>query len=240
MSGDGDVIAADPSLHVADPCSPGLHAAVWIVQAYVAGHNLEVPIYVDGAGSDLAGTASYTLHACFSAPGANSGMRLKVLAIGLSAGILRSPAAKGQFVWRALVTPYGADEAPLASGTTEVQTIVMLPQVLTLAATFDTKRHVVTLSGSLTAAGRPRSDTMVRFWASTDAKFSRTTSFGSALTNKQGRFTFTKALKKTSWFDAYVRTYFFDGCHPALGAAPCTLETISSPPDAFRKVGVRA
>jgi hypothetical protein len=240
VSGEGEVIAADPSLHVADPCSPGLHAAVWIVQAYVAGHNLEVPVYVDGAGSDLVGTASYTLHACFLAPGANSGMRLQVLAIGLTAGILRSPAAKGQFVWRALVTPYGADEVPLASGTTEVQTIVMLPQLLTLVAKFDAKRQVVTLSGSLTAVGRPRADTMVHFGASTDAKFTQTTSFGSARTNKQGRFTFTKRLKKTSWFDAYVRTYYFDGCHPALGAAPCTLETISPPADAFGKAGVRA
>jgi hypothetical protein len=200
---------------MADLCSPGLHAAVWIIQAYVAGHDVEVPVYVDGTGSDLAGVASYTLHACFSGPGANSGMRLRELAVGLNQGILKSPAAKGEYVWRALVTPYGADEVPLASGTSEVQTLVVLPQVLTLAARFDAKRRVVTLSGSLMAGGRPRSDTIVRFWTGTDAKFSHSASFGFTRTDARGRFTFTKALKKTSWFDAFVRSYIYEGCHPA-------------------------
>jgi hypothetical protein len=239
VSGVGDLIAADRSLHVADLCSPGLHAAVWIIQAYVAGHDIEVPVYVDGTGSDLAGVASYTLHACFSEPGANSGMRLTELAVGLNKGLLKSPIAKGEYVWRALVTPYGADEVPLTSGTSEVQTLVVLPQVLTLAARFDAKRRVVTLSGSLTAGGRARSDTIIRFWAATDAKFSHSASFGFTRTDARGRFTFTKALKQTAWFDAYVRSYLYEGCHPALGAAPCVLETISPPPDAYRKVVVR-
>ncbi len=237
--GNADVVVADPSLHVGDPCAPGLHLAVWLVQFYAGGHNLEIPIYVDGANADLASKAAYTLRSCMPAPDSIGGLRVTELALGLDHNVLTTPAAKGIYVWRALVTPYGADGVPSDSGTTEVQAMVPLPQVLKLASHYDAKRHVAVLSGSITAAGIPRPDVMVHVWAFGDAKLTHVSVFGTAKTNAVGRFTLTKTLKKTTWFAAYVNAYLNDGCDAALGAAPCTLETISSPPDAFAKVAVK-
>jgi hypothetical protein len=237
--GDGDLIVGDPSLHLADPCAPGLHAAVWRLQAYLGGHNIEVPIYVDGTGPDLAGIASYTLSACFPAPSENGGLRLNRLGIGLSKGTLSSPLTQGQFIWRALVAPYGGDELTNASGTTEVQTIVELPKVLTLASRFDAKRHVATLSGSLRAAGGARPDTLVRFMGANNPRFTHAASLGSTRTDAHGRFTFRKELTKTTWVVAYVETSFVDGCDLAVGTAPCTLETMGGPAPVVRKVRVQ-
>jgi hypothetical protein len=220
--GDADVVVADPSLHVGDPCAPGLHLAVWLVQFYAGGHNLEIPIYVDGANADLASKAAYTLRSCMPTPDALGGLRVTELALGLDHNVFTTPVAKGLYVWRALVTPYGP-----------------LPQVLKLASHYDAKRHVAVLSGSITAAGIPRPYVMVHLWSFSDAKFTHGSVFGSARTNALGRFTLTKALKKTAWFDAYINPYLNDGCDEALGAAPCTLETISSPPDAVSKVLVK-
>ena len=239
VSGDGDVIVGDRSLYLADPCSPGLHAAVWRLQAYLGGHNVEVPIYVDATGPDLAAIASYTLSACFPAPSANGGMRLNGLGIGLTKGTLTNPLTRGQFIWRALVAPYGGGELPNPSGTTEVQTIVELPKVLTLASRFDAKRHVATLSGSLRAAGGARSDTLVRFMGANNARFTHAASLGSTRTDARGHFTFRKALKKTTWVVAYVQTYLVDGCDLAVGTAPCTLETMGGPAPVVRKVRVQ-
>lgn len=234
-----DIVVSDPSLHVGDACAPGLHLAVWLVQFSAGGHNLEIPIYVDGASAELADKAAYTLRSCIPSPDALGGLRVTELGLGLDRNLLTTPTHKGVYVWRALVTPYGSDGAPSASATTEVQTMVPLPQVLKLASRYDAKRHVAVLSGSVTAAGVPRPGVLVRLLSSTDAKFTHVFSLGATQTNALGRFTLTKALKRTTWVDAYVNPYINYGCDAALGVAPCTLETISAPPDAVSKVVVR-
>ena len=234
-----DVVVSDPSLHVGDACAPGLHLAVWLMQFYAGGHNLEIPIYVDGASAELAGKAAYTVRSCIPAPNALGGLRVTTLDLGIDRNVLTTPAAKGVYIWRALVTPYGSDGAPNAAATTEVQTMVPLPQVLKIASRYNAKRGVAVFSGSIMAAGVGRPGILVRLLSSTDSKFTHVSSLGTAQTNAAGRFTLTKALKRTTWIDAFVTPYINDGCDAALGPAPCTLETISAPPDVLTKVTVR-
>src|SRR5436305_4534802 len=44
---EGTVVADDPANHTADPCAPGSHFAVWILNLSIAGNVIAVPIYVD-------------------------------------------------------------------------------------------------------------------------------------------------------------------------------------------------
>jgi hypothetical protein len=165
------------------------------------------------------------------------GLRLHELQLDLQK--VTNPAAADAYLWHVLVTPFGADGTAAAGSTIELQTVVPLPQTVAVAARFDAKRHVVVLSGKVTAAGHPRRDVHVHFLASHDPGFSSSTSFGFATTDKNGHFSLTRRLTKTTYFDAYVNQYIYDTCDRVVSSAPCTSETISPPPDAWMKVSVR-
>ena len=235
--GTGKVVVDDPANYLAQTCAPGAHAAVWVLKISAGGQEVDIPVYVDPAGPDVSRMASYTLQACFTAPTAGS-LRLGELDVDLTSGIT-NPSATASHLWRALVTPFGADGTPSLGGTTELQAAVPLPQRLTLAARYDATRHVVVLSGTVKAAGRARSGVKVHFLSSPKPTFASVKSFGTAKVDKVGHFTLTHKLTATTYFVAYMNQYYAAGCQAVIGPAPCTTATVGPPPPAVARAVVK-
>jgi hypothetical protein len=229
VTGSGKLVVADPSTGAGPTCAAGSHAAVWAIAVYIAGQAQVIPVYVDPAGPEDSDVVSYTLQSCFAAPSAAAGLELSEVDLSLKS-MLTNPGATGMYVWRALVTPFAGD-APDTGATTEVQTLVPLPHRISLRARYDTRRHVMVLSGSVMAGGDPRRGVNVHFAVSSTSDFAQYSDWGTARTDNRGRFTFHHALRRTVYVAAYLNSYFSGICDPALGTAPCTRETVSPPPD---------
>jgi hypothetical protein len=233
VKGTGSLVVDNPANYLNQTCAPGTHAAVWVLKVSAGGSETDIPVFVDPAGSDISRAVSYTLQACFANPATGSGLRLGDLDVDLTSGITNA-SATNMHLWRALVTPFGADGTPSLTATTELQAFVPLPQHLTLAALFVRKTHTVVLSGRVTAAGGSRPAQNVHFVASPTSRFAKVRSFGTAQTDARGHFTLKRKLTATTYFDAYMNIYGID-CTAAIGTAPCTTATLSPPPDAFAR-----
>jgi hypothetical protein len=157
----GAVRADDPTRHVANPCSPGAHAAVWVMALEAAGRTLMVPIYVDPvtAGPEAA-FARLRMIVCLPPPdvpesqgGAAFGAKLLTAALTLR-GVFTAPTS-GQHVWPGIFTPYVAGGGQVnAPGTVEARAVVRVPSVLTLNGRItNRRRRILLLSGALTEGG---------------------------------------------------------------------------------------
>ncbi len=232
------VTADDPARHTADACAPGTHAGVWLLSATVGGRGLVIPIYVDPATADVAPKAAYSLKLCLDAATA-AGFVFEEVDIDLPQ-VLTNPSTATAYVWRALLTPYGAGEVPDAARTVEAQSLVPLPHRLTLGARYDAKKHTVTLSGVTTIAGGiPAAGFDVGIASSTSSKFSSVKLFANAKTDKRGRYTVTKPLRQTTYFFSFISFYLIAQCDPTLGSAPCVSETLAPPSGAIAVAKVK-
>lgn len=230
ISADGQIIADNPATHTADACSPGTHAAVWILRVTVSGTTINVPVYVDAPppGTDpLAGTSPFRFTFCFSSPyvaapvGAPFGAKIINAVLQLNQGMLTAPAAQGSYVWRAVVTPYTVGSATTnVAGTVEARGIVDLPDLLSLTVKVtNKKKRMVRVTGLLKAGAFPLVGATVSLTGSVKAK-KKTGSSGSALFSlrfkKKGTYTF----KLTTTVPAYDVTS--DGCKtPTAPTLPC-------------------
>jgi hypothetical protein len=233
----GKAFVDNPANYLTQTCAPGTHVAVWVLKLTVVGQEVDVPIYVDPATPDISSMASYTLTACFANPTTLQGLQVGEADVDLTQG-MTNPSATGSHLWRALVTPFDATGNPSATGTTELQAIVPLPQHLTVTTRYVKKTHTVVIAGSVLAAGHARVGVNVRFVSSPDASFSKLKTFGVARTNSKGHFSFSHRLTKTTYFGAYMNPYYAASCLATLGPAPCSTATISPPPPAFARVRV--
>jgi hypothetical protein len=108
----GTVKADNPANHVSNPCSPGMHEAVWILEFSLLGNAFRLPMYVDRVTTGPeAAYASARIEVCFPSPylpppqGAPSGASLLAAAFDVR-GVFRSPNARGTYGWNAIFTPY--------------------------------------------------------------------------------------------------------------------------------------
>ena len=216
------LVADDPSKHAADPCAPGTHAAVWIAAATLGNQPAPLTFYVDPAPAPLAAHAAYVVQACFDAPAA-SGRELASLRLDLR-GVLTTPQASGRYLWRVLLTPYGANDATASEPAAEAQALLPLPYRLTVRARYDKAHRRVTFTGTAVAGRSADADTPVQILVVTPKGF---TAFGVTRTNGAGRFAFSRHLVKTTRFALLAGDAAFSDCEPTLGPVPCTLETLS-------------
>lgn len=238
VKGTGSLVVDDPANFLAQTCAPGAHAAVWIAKVSAAGVETDLPVFVDPAGPDIARAAAYTLQVCFANPVVGNGLRLRDLDLDLTAGITNASTSR-LHLWRAVVTPFGADGTPALGGMSELQAFVPLPQRIALAARYDRVSRTVVLSGTVHAAGGTRPRQNVHFVASPTAGFAKVKSFGTARTDGKGRFRLERKLAATTYFDAYMNIYYARACDPVIGTAPCATATLSPPPDAFAHAVVK-
>jgi hypothetical protein len=131
---EGTVRADAPANHVNNPCSPGMHEAVWVLQFTLLGNTFRLPMYVDRVTSGPeAAYASARIQVCFPSPyvpppqGSQSGASLVVAAFGVR-GVFRSPANRGAYPWNAVFIPYTPGTAtPNPTNTAQSTAIVRLP-----------------------------------------------------------------------------------------------------------------
>src|SRR5207253_2775912 len=110
---------------------------------------IDVPVYIVPTTGAETALGAAKLQLCLSDPYDNAGAArapfgVKIInaKLTLNAGIINPPTAAGSYLFRALVTPWNpATPAPDAAHTVEVQSIVSLPQALSLKATVKTIRH---------------------------------------------------------------------------------------------------
>jgi hypothetical protein len=245
---DGKVVADDPARFAADPtaqaCAPGAHAAAWTLSLGAGVDAQQVHLFVDPATGNDATFASYVIQGCFASPdvpasagGAPAAAKFLALRVDLPR-VFSNPSGRGSYTWRALVMPYVAGTSTQSpGGAVELHSIVALPQTLTLVAKYDAKRHRVTVGGRLTSAGAGRAGTRVHLYSGTNPK-GNLIAFAVVKTKKDGSFSVTRSISKTTYFGAQV-LFSVQSCTGAtIGPASCVQESLAPPPLAFAKAVV--
>jgi hypothetical protein len=221
ISADGTVVTDDPAKYVANTCSPGTHAAVWLLHVTVSGQTLDVPVYVDATSGAEAALGMAKLVLCLSNPyeqavpptsRAPFGVKLIDAKLTLAAGVLTNPSAAGAYLWRSIITPWTVNGAtPNAAGTMEAQSIVNLPVTAPFTGKVRTVLHrktvggktrvVVTnsvvLAGKLLESGQGVGGAKVTFFANGKTA-------GTATTNASGSFSKVMTLPRKTAFRASV------------------------------------
>jgi hypothetical protein len=131
---EGPVRVDNPANHVNNPCSPGTHEAVWVLEFSLLGNAFRLPMYVDRVTSGPeAAYASARIQVCFPSPyvpppqGSASGASLIVAAFSVR-GVFRSPTSRGTHPWNAVFVPYTpGTAAPNPTNSAQSTAFVRLP-----------------------------------------------------------------------------------------------------------------
>jgi hypothetical protein len=140
----GDVVSANPTLYQNNDCSPGLHAAVWLVSMTPLFLNvtIRIPIYVDPAPAGRQSYASYVLKTCMPSPylpypgGAIFGSRM--LDLFLYLGNFQHA---GDSRWTTVVTPFMSSGGTNPQGAAEAQAVVSQGSISKLSVKLKAKKH---------------------------------------------------------------------------------------------------
>jgi len=234
---EGDIVAA--ALPVVSPCAVGVPSAVWTMRLAVLGQLVDVPIFVSTAGSDAPPGSALRLDVCAPALAGAGGGVLPIAAMKLSLPGLELPQKHGVYVWHAVVTPTAPDRrTELPNRAYELRAVIPVPHSLTLAGRYDAAKHVAVLHGRLSAAGvalpnvKVSITRLVRLVTPGGVVF-HDSSAGTARTSKNGTFTFSTHVAKTTGFVAYTRDTVGSCEAPAFapgGCATATTAGLSSDP----------
>jgi len=217
----GSTTVSDPSTFAANPlaqsCAPGTHTATWSLSLE---DSTSVPIAVDAIGG------SYRITLCLNALQHPGGKPVDVYFE--PNGVFRNPSAPRIYWWSAVVTPADASGVSNPAAAFEVQGGEPIPEPLTLRATWDARRHVLTARGVLAGGGAPRSAIHVHLFAGSTTNRDNMKEIGVATTNKSGAYVFTQhRAKKPAYLFGHVRFYIYDQCLQASSApAGCVSRTV--------------
>ena len=230
---EGTVTARDPAQYVSNPCSPGLHQAVWLIESTLAGNPLQIPVYVDRTQSGPeANFASLRIRICLASPyipppqGAAAGASLIVAAFSVQ-GVFSNPPTRGSYPWNALFVPYAPGTASLNPGNAAQSTsYTRLPVQLAVKAkkVKRGKRRYARVTACLTEAGQGVRGVRVNILAGRTARrtsrvaFGRTNSRGCVTKLVRLRFKVTFVRASSAIPDRDVTAS--PGCTPPLSVAP--------------------
>lgn len=229
----GTVTARDPAAYVSNPCSPGLHEAVWTIDTSLAGTALSIPMYVDRitTGAETA-FASARMRICLASPyvpppqGAASGASLIVAAFSVQ-GVFSNPNTRGSYPWNGLFIPYTVGAATLNPGNAAQSTsYTRLPVQLAVTAkkVKQGKRTFARVTACLSEAGQRVRGVRVNILAGRTAR--RTGRVARPRTNSRGCATVLVRMRyKVMFFRASASIPERDvtaspGCAPPLSVAP--------------------
>jgi len=199
IQADGQILAADPAANVNNACAPGMHTAVWVLRVTVSGQTINVPVYIDApapASDPLGVGAPLRMIMCFSSPyvgtevgGAPFGAKIINAELKMNQGTLVTPAARGSYVWRTVVTPYNVGGAlPNAASTVEARALVRTPTTVSITTKVtNKKKRIVRVTGLVRSGGSNVSGATVRLTGSAKK---------SARSNARGTVTFLVKFKK--------------------------------------------
>jgi hypothetical protein len=216
IQADGTVLVDDPAKYASNTCAPGAHAAVWLLHVIVSGQTIDVPVYLDPTtGVEQAlGVAKLVL--CLAdpydtAPATNRapfGVKLINAKLLLNSGVITNPSTAGTFLWRSTITPWNptAFAADLAK-TIEAQSLVTVPDTLSLKATVKTVRHKkgkkTTVTNSVLLSGKLLENLQAVQGASVTI-LAGGKKIGTTTTNASGAFSRQAGLTKKTTFQAKV------------------------------------
>jgi hypothetical protein len=136
----GTVKTDNPANYLSNPCSPGMHEAVWVLEFSLLGTPYRLPMYVDRVTTGPeAAYASARIQICFPSPyvpqqqgGSPAGMSLVVAAFSVGT-VFRNPVARGTYAWNSLLTPFTPGTAtPGLANAVQSTSLVRLPVQLAL------------------------------------------------------------------------------------------------------------
>lgn len=229
---EGTVTARDPAQYVSNPCSPGTHEAVWLIESTLAGQPLQIPMYVDRvtAGPEAA-FASARIRICLASPyvappqGAAAGASLIVAAFSVQ-GVFTNPGTRGSYPWNGLFIPYTVGTASLnPANAAQSTSYTRLPVQLAVTAKKlkRGKKRFARVTGCVREAGQGVRGVNVNFFAGKTAR--KTTRVKRARTNSRGCATVLVPLRfKVTFFRASTAIPDRDvtaspGCTPPLSVA---------------------
>jgi hypothetical protein len=201
----GRILVADPAAVAASVTlctgSP-THSALWVLVLTAAGQELRVPVAVDQTAGPTAAFASHVLTICLpnpniptSAGGAAFGAKLILAQLNIRS-VFRTPANNGDYVWRAVATPWpNGPGAPVAVNTREARGHILLPAASTVSAKVGKKvrgARTVTISGTARENTSGLSGASVRITVGRTTKTVRTSATGAYRATfrlKKGRYT---------------------------------------------------
>jgi hypothetical protein len=233
---EGTVTVDNPANHVSNPCFPGVHEAVWILEFSLSGNPVRLPMYVDRitAGPEAA-YASARMRICFPSPyvpppqGAPSGASLVVAAFSVRS-VFTNPGTRGSYPWNGVFVPYTPGTAvPNEANAAQSTSFVRLPTQLALTARRQRrgKRTFAVVTACLTEAGTGIRGVRVNILGGSTARRARRVAFGR--TNARGCITRRIRVR--------IRVMFFrassevperqaPGCVPTIGPR-CTQPSIA-------------
>jgi hypothetical protein len=240
----GTVNTDNPATHTADACSPGTHAAVWILNLSVAGETLPVPMYVDPTTGAEAALGAYKLVICLPPPDVPVGTpgRAAFGAQLLDAqftvnNIFATPSGGGLLRWESLFTPYNAGKGTVnAVGTFEARAFVPLPVGLSLGVKYVKKTKSYTLKGKLSEGGLPVAGSTVSILRGASA--TKLATVKSATTAADGSWSAKGKLSAKATKPVYFKVtasakesdYTAQGCQnplaPTIAPAGCVSATL--------------
>lgn len=243
---EGTVKADNPANYVSNPCAPGAHEAVWVIEGTLAGSQIRIPMYVDRVTSGPeAAFASARIRLCLPSPyippsqgGAASGASVIAAAFSVD-GVFNNPTVRGSFPWQSVFVPYtvgtGTPNPPNAA---QSASIVRMPVQLALTSkkVKRGKKRFVRLTACVSEAGQRVRGIRVSFRAGPSA--TRTARVRRVVTNARGCATVLVQLRRkvtffratgpgvANQFDIPFRDVTSQGCNPTL-APRCTAVTLS-------------
>jgi hypothetical protein len=216
IQADGTVLVDDPAKYTSNTCAPGTHAAVWLLHVTVSGQTIDVPVYLDPTTGTEQALGAAKLVLCLSDPydtapaaiRAPFGVKLINAKLVLNSGVITNPSSAGTFLWRTIITPWNpATPAPDAAKTIEAQSVVTIPDTLSLKATVKTVRHKhgkkTTVTNSVLLSGKLLENLQGVQGASVTI-LAGGKKIGTTTTNASGTFSRQAGLNKKTTFQAKV------------------------------------
>lgn len=237
---EGEVKTDNPANYVSNPCSPGAHEAVWVLEFTLAGTLTRVPLYVDRVTTAPENAfASARIRTCLPSPyipppqGAASGASLIVAAFSVR-GVFTNPGTRGSYPWNGVFVPYTPGSAtPNMANAAQSTSFVRVPMRLTMTAKRQrirrTKRTFAVVTACVTEAGQGIRGITVQFrGAATAALANRLNAprLGTGRTNARGCVTKRFRVKKRF---LYVRALADVPARQAPGCQPTIVPRCSQP-----------
>ena len=242
----GAVLPITGTIQVADPAAvaaavtlctgSATHAAMWVLVLSASGQELRVPVAVDVAAGPVAAFASHLITICLPNPnipvasgGATFGAKLINAQLNIRS-VFGTPVASGDYVWRAVATPWpNGPGAPVAANTREARAHIMLPAAVTVNVSQARRKirgfRVVTVSGSAREATSALSGGTVRITVGNTVRTVRTAA--------NGNYRTTFRLRGGRRYTASVRLTVAQRSAPSacstagpLQPVPCATETL--------------
>jgi hypothetical protein len=233
----GPVKAEDPAGFVSNQCSPGVHEAVWTLNAALPGQPANpIPVYVDHTTGAEAAFSSAKITTCFRDPmlppsdprRAPNGTKFLDASFTVK-GVFKNPSVAGNTTWRSVFTPYRPGTGtPNPTGTREAQGLVPVPYSVSVKR-IKTRRGFFRLAGTVNVAGTAPINTRLLLLSGIGRRGTLTLkAVASTRTVRGGKYAFSRRLPKQVTYFFVERPPSLSTCSTSPIGVPCTASLVSN------------